>query len=425
MEKKYGLKDELKSTVIKRKKYMYGLHSMKKIDIDFYNDFMDLLYKYRDSIYTNYGVVSKIEYLVRQFVVTTDKNVNLNAFYYVITKLLCVYHPQKVFESLIKKNNTIKEDIKNFLKKRRELNIRINGQSEDEALTAVYDKLDSIRSNIIIDWNYHCSFYGFKKYLFENDINEYFLYIDKEGNGKTINSAKDVNLKNVREVDSKDYEGIRCADLLSGLINNFINSFNNELYYLEDEVGQNKKLLSEKWFQISEEEFLLYKKFFNVIIGINPCFFKVSSYNYADGIIYFNSFLNYFNSYESFFEYSSKDFKIHQNELNFFANNDLVYFFEKSIENNQIFIEYEDSCYQLLYDYKNINYNNNINYHKTLKLPIKNQEVSYLILDFIEKYEMNDKKRRKIKRYIKISDKGKDLFFMCPERLYLTIIMEN
>lgn len=45
--------------------------------------------------------------------------------------------------------------------------------------------------------------------------------IDREGKkSHTLNSAMDVGLENITE-DSKDYVGIRMADLLVGLISRF------------------------------------------------------------------------------------------------------------------------------------------------------------------------------------------------------------
>ena len=49
--------------------------------------------------------------------------------------------------------------------------------------------------------------------------------IDQEGKvSHTLNSAIDVGLENVTEEDSKDYIGIRMADMLAGLISRLMQS---------------------------------------------------------------------------------------------------------------------------------------------------------------------------------------------------------
>lgn len=55
-------------------------------------------------------------------------------------------------------------------------------QNETDAFQQVLFILNGISDTLEIDWDYHMSFDGFKKYLAEKDISNYNLIIDKEGN---------------------------------------------------------------------------------------------------------------------------------------------------------------------------------------------------------------------------------------------------
>ena len=96
---------------------------------------------------------------------------------------------------------------------------------------------------------------------------DYSLIIDKEGNGKTLNAAKRLRIKNVYEKDSKKSIGVRIADLLAGLVSKFLKNIVFDLKYNSLYEANKLKLLSKEWFIIDENKLNLYKLFKRIIIN--------------------------------------------------------------------------------------------------------------------------------------------------------------
>lgn len=71
--------------------------------------------------------------------------------------------------------------------------------------------LDDISESPELDWDYHMSFDGFKKYLGEKGIQNYTLLIDKEGKeeeeSKTLKAARETGLANSDEANSHAVSG--------------------------------------------------------------------------------------------------------------------------------------------------------------------------------------------------------------------------
>lgn len=420
-KEKYTLNSELKSTIIKQKKFKLGTKSMKDMDVEFYLDFFDLLLRYKDYCYLHFGLISKIEFLIRQldieFGQSNDGIINRNAAYYVLAKAFSVYHPDLVMNDIINQSEDVMKSIKVFLQKRRELNKRTFGQQEDEAFDCLESCINNIISSVNLDWNYRHSFIGLKKFVYENDIEEFELFLDKEGNGNTLEAAKDAGIKSVSEIDSKVCVGVRCADILSGFINNFVNSFNSYLYYNENEEGKDIRLLPREWFDIDESRFTLYKMAFKTIINISPCFNKTTTLSYCDGLIYLNSFLNYFNEFDNYIEYKNIDAPNHQRNQNESAILLVNYFYKTSLENSFLCIDEEDLSFQLLYDLNDKNLNNDFRVSKKFTLPAEGEYVTYVFLDLLLKTILKNNHKQN-ERYIKTSTSGEDVFYKCPKELY-------
>lgn len=200
---------EIKSKLIRTKKYINGFASFKKDDINFYSDFFDILLKH--NVYLHLGIFNKIEYLVNQMLCKSSllNMINFEGVSYSMSKALCVYHPKEVLDSIENNIDDFLPKFKAFLEKRMTLNTRIHGESEDRAFSQMLIILDSINKNLKLEWNYTFSFDGFKKYIKELNINCIQLLIDKEGKGNTKVAAINDGVQNVKEEDSTSSFGIR------------------------------------------------------------------------------------------------------------------------------------------------------------------------------------------------------------------------
>ena len=134
------------------------------------------------------------------------------------------------------------------------------------------------------------------------NISEYKVLLDREGNEKhTLNAAIDVGLENVTEEDSKEYVGIRMADMLAGLISRLMHSLRDALTgnYQNGEIK--KTLLDSGWFAVNQRQLNLYKKLYQVVCVNNDHWYKTYAGIYSDDLVSFVAllqFMNYFSNAE-------------------------------------------------------------------------------------------------------------------------------
>lgn len=409
--KKYYSVDELKSTIIKGKKYKNGLSSFKKDDIEFYTDFFNMLLSH--EVYLHFGIFNKIEYLVNQMLCESSplQNINFESVSYAISKALCVYHPKEVLDAIENNINDFLPKFRNFLEKRRKLNTRINGESEENAFSQMLYILDSINKNLVLEWNYIFSFDGFKKFIEELKLKSILLSIDKEGTGNTKQSAIDDGIINVKEVDSKKCCGVRCADLFAGFISNFINSIELATSYGEDEVARNESLLGMEWFKsITEETFKLYKLSYKVFYELHNSWYKFYCSTYSDGVLLFLALLKHLDEYQNFENFKKDSEDYHQHRVNTIAYYDLKSYHEKIDKKFKIeTIEPNDKEYYL--NQKGAKCYFNYKKHNVLTLPTNGKKLKYFVLSvgfFAEK------KHPFAQPCITISENGQPICYLLP-----------
>lgn len=292
---------ELKSTTIKPKKLKYGFASLDKSNIEFIGDFLDL---FDDNIMIYFSVTSKIEYLILQLFKNYENTLfsDTEAMKYSIIKSIVMYRPEKVMEGMYTKTSDLVDILKAFFKERIEVNKTKPSLKEKEtsAFRANLLLLDDICEDFEIDWEYQIAFDGFSRYLNNQGIEKYKLFLDMEGEqGRTIKAAISRGLTNVSEIDSKESEGVRWADLFVGLIGKILKSLHNDLQYRSVADGTNKKLLSPGWFRVNDKQLELYKKLHFVLSHLNNTWYKSFSGIYADDLISLVTFLAFMSKFNS------------------------------------------------------------------------------------------------------------------------------
>lgn len=113
----YGLskEQELKSTVISKKNFKYGLRSFNKQTYSFYYDLFSLLEFMQPIIQIE--LISKMEYYLRNVFSAGKFNgiePNISTFYYVLTKSILTYHNKELIEALY--DTTDREKAEKFRK---------------------------------------------------------------------------------------------------------------------------------------------------------------------------------------------------------------------------------------------------------------------------------------------------------------------
>ena len=229
---------ELKSTTLKQKKFECGFASLDKTNTQFIMDFLLVL-----QLFIGYQ---------NNFIMDAD------AVKYSITKALVAYRPQNVIQSIYDDNSKeFVEELKRFFRERIECN-RSNmslKEQENEAFENILHILDNNSAIPEFQWDYRMPFSGFAKYLQEEQIKNYALVLDKEGEkneaSRTMQAACEIGLSNVTEGNSKDNCGLRMADMMAGIISKLLKALCDELHYQSIAEGVEKKLLNAKWFQLN------------------------------------------------------------------------------------------------------------------------------------------------------------------------------
>lgn len=303
--------NELKSKRLKNIKY--GFSSIKnEQELNLINDLFEIFIK--NNILTHFSMENKIEYILRQILIRYDLPTEENkSTIYSITKFICVYKPQNVFDAIYKNNGTIVPEIKKSLEKQINLNKNLpHKDKENFAFEHAIDMLQNCNEEFIVDWKYEYPFFGFEKFIEEKNINVIKFILDKEGKineeSKTLLAAKHAVDFNCEEANSQDYYGLRITDMICGLFKYFLKYLSEDVRYKTETDYKNLKFISENWFNLNEMQFDLYKKCYIIFIGNNPEWYKYYNSFYFDEIILFLSLLEYINGY------NFKEFKDVSNE---------------------------------------------------------------------------------------------------------------
>ena len=310
--------DELKSTTIKTKQLKNGFASLTRNNLDFIEDFLGI---FDDKVHLYFSVTSKIEYIVNQLFHGYKNNLlhDADALRYTIVKSIVVYQPEKIINGIYTDTLELANLIKDFYKHR----IELNGKNpelkakESEAFEQAIILLDNIENNFKIDWSYHIAFFGFQKYLDENNFKCISLFLDKEGDeSSTLLAAKEVGIENVFEVDSKTSIGVRIADMLAGIISKLLKAIHESKKYLSLDDTLNKKLLDKGWFVLNNIQLDLYKRIKYIISELNNSWYKSFAGVYSDDLLVFVTLINYFSSFEDISNFNKHTSEEHQERVN-------------------------------------------------------------------------------------------------------------
>lgn len=292
---------ELKSQTLKAKDLRLGFASLNNHTIEFYEDLISL---FDDRIIIYFSVFSKIEYVINQLFVDYHNSMCVDVDYmkYSIIKAINVYRPQKLIEAIYKDTNTFVRELRVFLEEqigKNQAHISLK-EYESKAFEDILILLDDVELPETLDWTYFSSFDGFKKLLMEMNIDDYRLLIDREGDAShTLNAAMFVGLENVTEEDSKDYVGIRMADMLAGLISKLMQSLKASLIGDYKDRKIEKTLLDSGWFALSQRQLDLYKQLYRGICENNDYWYKTYAGIYSDDLVAFVALLQYMNHFEN------------------------------------------------------------------------------------------------------------------------------
>lgn len=324
---------ELKSQTLKQNQFKFGFASLNKQNIQFVDDFLSI---FDNEIKFYFSVASKMEYLVLQLFSEYKNNifVDADAMKYSITKALVVYRPEKVIKCICDFPELFVETLKEFFRDRIDFNKRNIELKEQEnsAFNEILNYLEHISVIPETNWDYHMPFDGFRKYLQEEQIKDYFLTLDKEGEldekSKTLQSACEMGLDNVAEADSLSSCGLQIADMIAGIMSKLLKSLCDSLRYHSFKDGVKKRILDIHWFQMNESHLNLYKKLYRIVCEWDHAWYKSYAGIYSDDLIVFVALLNFMNHFEST-KQIQMDIVMQGEYFNAFACSQLSDYFER------------------------------------------------------------------------------------------------
>lgn len=302
---------ELKSSIISKEHYKYGISSFKTKDVKLYKDFFDFLLK-NDVIYY-ISICDKLEYLLLQCEYESSIALNKNACIYSIVKLINVYRPKKVVQDILDKNDNLISDLKDFLKKQLNNNKNIEFKKlENETIINLIIFLNNIKlSNVNYEFDYNFTYTGLALLINEIKISNVNVFVDKEGTNKIFNCAKQYNFNSVRQLDSYNNQGIRISDMFCGFISKMMRALYDGTKNNPDIPYTKTHLLNERWWDINQEQFELYKTILDYIKKYNYVYYGSYISLYCDLFSELMGLIYYFDYYDSYEKYREKTLDEH------------------------------------------------------------------------------------------------------------------
>jgi len=243
-ENRRGKDGEIKSLTIKPKQLRYGLASLSDDNVSFLSDFISIFDKNTNIFLPSIIVVFHLRRII--------------AVFHCSTGVAAACQPQTKHHH--KSSEEFLDALKTFFTERIKINMRNIElkKLENEAFKNILVSLKRITPEPSTEWIYYPAFEGFKQYLSEREIENYSLITDKEGadgqDSNTLRAAHSVGLSSTVEGDSKEYFGIRIADMMAGIIFKLLRTLDNALEYKEGEDPTQKKYLDAKWFCMNSKQ---------------------------------------------------------------------------------------------------------------------------------------------------------------------------
>ncbi len=343
----YGLTDkqELKSTIISKKNFKYGIHSFNKTTLTFYYELFEMLDALNPILQINF--ISKMELYLRfafkglHYVGYGDFFEDI--FFYSLTKFMLTYYNEELlmalynvndYNSLIRFKELLQYNFKCIIKE-------IKGIERKERELLAFQNILYILENSIInelpkkeyEFQYFINFDGLCKLLKEKNIDLKFTNIVIDEEQRTYAAAKKYIFQNVRCGKSDEIIELRLADWIASFIGRMIYGIYHDEERMEDKVtdirkiGENdlesKRILSENWFDINLKQFNLYHLIYDALIIGHTAYWTAMTMSYGDQCSNFYSLLRYFSSYEDYQEYKKIDRKLHSEYFNNLCCNEL------------------------------------------------------------------------------------------------------
>lgn len=311
---------ELKGLDMLKSNFEYGIASMKKHEVKFYMNLLDLLLK--NNVENLLFMISKMSVITSSrlisFIYFLDSKTDFSPVLakYVVTKYVEVEASEEVIKALLDKSLPVKnilELIRNDMFAISEKNLnntRMSGQINIYmefimAIDKILDceiKLEEPDLPLSFDWNkvkWALDLWMSERRLKET-TNQWQLFLD-EGIPQDIFACLNFD-KIEANCNSKDYIGLQITDMIVVLIGKLISKLTSITKY-DFEKPTQRVLVNKGYFNLSEEQFDFVKKL-NRFILVREGKYHFINDTYFDESVLLQTYMGYIASYENFENYN-------------------------------------------------------------------------------------------------------------------------
>ena len=347
---------ELKGLNLLKSNFEYGIASMKKNEVKFYMDLLDLLLEY--NVENLLFLVSKVSIITSSrlinFLYFLDSKTVFSAFIvkYVVTKYAEVEASEEVIKALLDKSMSTKnilELIRNDMTtiSRENLgNARMSRQID--AYNLVIEAIDLVLNcgaeltepNLPLSFDWSKVKWAFDLWMTEQRYtgteNQWRLFLD-EGIPQDIFTGLDFYQID-GDCNSRDYIGLQITDMIVVLIGKLVSQLNLKTKY-DFERPDQRILLCDDYYNFSEEQFNFIKKLQQFILDRNGQYHFINDAYFDDSVL-LETYIGYISSYDTFENYNKVEVKRHS-ELHmayFIRNSDMK--FKEGIETEALAKEF-------------------------------------------------------------------------------------
>lgn len=328
LEKKYiasrKFDKELKGKDILNQNFKFGIASMKNRELDFYNSLIDLLLENQvDNLLLSINKMSLVaDNRLTDWILELEKKRFIESAWllkYSLVKyleneasasvILSIFDPNKSNREVL---TEIQKDLGTFIEKNKLIK-RMRGQIEEyKGLIQTIKKnkhLISTSSFVEVSFDWEKLSFNIDLWMTEMSQNNKFdtqatkLILDE---GIPLQPFKKFDFLLVKEEeDSANHVGLRISDVLIVFMGKMISKLSNDVKH-DKMHPEERKLLSNSWFELEEKQFELLKKMKDYFFPDNSIYcFVVDAY--FDDAALLQTYFEYVSTYESFDSYKAQN----------------------------------------------------------------------------------------------------------------------
>lgn len=318
---------ELKGLDLLKSNFEYGIASMKKNEVKFYMNLLDLLLKY--NVENLLFLISKMSVITSSrlinFLYFLDSSTKVSPFLakYIVTKYAEVEASEDVIEALLDKSlptKNILESIRNdmlAISRKNLNNIRMSRQNDIymQFIMAIDGVLNCgiklVEPDLPLSFDWNKVKWAFDLWMsersFKEIVNQRWLFLD-EGIPQDIFAHLKFD-KIEANCNSKDYIGLQITDMIVVLTGKLVSQLTLTTRY-DFERPDQRTLVDRGYFNLSEEQFDFVKKLYQFILSREGGYHFIND-AYFDESVLLQTYIEYIASYENFESYNKVEGRQH------------------------------------------------------------------------------------------------------------------